>query len=313
MKPNRIASTAFACALTALFSTSAFAGDITQSSSADGKATVTSGTASTPTPLDLLSVDEDYTGASNVRQGPSYGKQTASHTALDYSHRFHVTGQWYLRLGVAYERFDFSHTSAPLPDHLQQATATIAYEYVVQGFPAAAIELHPGFYYQNDAEGRDFAVPVDIYSAFPIEKDKVFGMVGAYTSPFIKPQVIPIGGVIWLVNDKVRLEALFPRPALIYTLNDDWECRFAGEISGGGFRMDRTGRDAVLAHQGSVVQYEYYQAGPEVKYTHWKGTDLTVGAGYSFEREFDFFRDGPYQKYKAVGAPYIKIAIETKF
>jgi len=258
-------------------------------------------------------VDVNYTADSSVRQGPSLGKQSATHSSIDYSHRFHVSGNWYLRLGVAYERFDFDHNVGPLPTHLQAASATIAYEYVVQGYPAAAIELHPGFYFENAATGRTFAVPVDVYSAFPIEKDKVFGMIGFYTSPFISPPVFPLGGIIWLINDKVRLEALFPRPALIYTMNDDWEFRLTGDVGGGGFRMDKSATTGPFSHPGSVLQYEYEQAGAEARYTHWKGVNIVFGGGYSFEREFDFFRDGPLQKYKAVGAPYLKAAVELKF
>lgn len=313
MKLNYLASTAFACTLTALLSTAAFAGDVEITKGDDSKATVTSGT-DKPTSLNLMDLHETFVGASSVRQGPSLGKQSVVHSDFDYSHRFHTTGNWYLRVGVEYERYDFGRTITPLPTHLQAATADIAYEYVVQDYAAAAIEIHPGFYYQNDASSRSFAVPVDIYSAFPIKKDKVFGMIGAYYSPFIDPPVFPLGGIIWLISDKWRLEALFPRPALIYTMNDDWEFRLAGNIGGGGFRMDGSSNNVPRSnYQGAVLQYESYEAGVQVKYTHWKGVDITLGAGYSAEREFDFFRDGPFQKYKAVGAPYVQLALETKF
>ncbi len=55
-----------------------------------------------------------------------------------------------------------------------------------------------------------------------------------------KPEVTPIGGIIWLINDKTRLEALFPRPGLIYSATDDLDLRLGGELGGWGFRQDIT-------------------------------------------------------------------------
>ena len=45
---------------------------------------------------------------------------------FSYDHRFLITGKWYLRLGVEYERYDFDGTDNGLPDHLQAAYAHIA-------------------------------------------------------------------------------------------------------------------------------------------------------------------------------------------
>lgn len=304
MKWNIFSGLSIICAAAALFSADAIGGDTT-----DSKIT-TSGTNEEPTPLDLFSLESTYTAKSTVRQSHPLGKQDSVYTDFDYSHRFHVTGQWYLRLGVEYQRYDFGGSPFPLPDHLQGASATIAYEYVVQGFAGAAIELHPGFYFQNNVSGKNFDVPIDLYTAFKIKDDKVFGMIGLFEGQMFSPSVIPIGGIIWLVNDKLRLEAIFPRPALIYTLNDDWEFRVLGEAGGYGFRMDK---NRANPYGGSVVQYSYYELGAQATYSHWKPFDVSIGAGYDFQREFDFFRDGPGQKYKTAGAPYIRVSVEAKF
>jgi hypothetical protein len=124
--------------------------------------------------------------------------------------------------------------------------------------------------------------------------------------------VIPIVGVIWLVNDKTRVEAIFPHPSVIYTISDDWEFRVTGEVGGDGFRVDKNGRGP-QDYSNGVLLYDYMRAGAQITYSHFKPFDVTLGAGYNFERQFDFFRSGPGQKYDATGAPYVKIAIEAKF
>ena len=40
---------------------------------------------------------------------------------FSYDHRFLITGKWYFRAGVEYERYDFGGTDNGLPDHLQAA------------------------------------------------------------------------------------------------------------------------------------------------------------------------------------------------
>jgi len=44
--------------------------------------------------------------------------------------------------------------------------------------------------------------------------------------------------LIWLFTDHLRLEGVFPKPALVYNPNDDWEFRIAGNLYYASFRTD---------------------------------------------------------------------------
>ena len=309
MKLKTIAASLF-CLASSFFPNCTFGGD------SDTKA-ATAIQNSTPTPLDIFTLESTYTGASTVRPAFPTAQQNAVHTDFNFGRRFPVTGQWYLRLGVEYDRYDFGGSPSFLPQHLQGASAVIAYEYVIQGFAGAAIELHPGFYFENDVTGNAFSVPIDLYSGFKISGEKVFGMIGLSEGQFLSPAVTPIGGVIWLVDDKTRLEAIFPRPSLVHTLNDDWELRGVCDLHGFGFRTDKRTPAGVVQppqdHRGSVVMYQFYQIGALVTYSHIKPFQVSVGAGYNIQRQFNFFRDDYEQKYKASGAPYVKVSVEADF
>jgi hypothetical protein len=319
MTPKTI-SCAMACTAALFYSANAFAGDATTITSgtdtADAKNTPSPIVQTTPVSHDIISVDTTYTGESNVRNATIRGKQDSTYTDFNYGHRFQIEGNWYMRLGVEYQRYDFGGSVAPLPQHLQSLNAIIAYEYVVQDFSAVALELRPGWAYENDITGKDFEIPFDIYTSFQIKKDKVFGMIGAfYGGADYKPTAIPIGGVIWVINDKTRLEALFPRPGLIYNVTDNLELRAGGEISGWGFRQDANPRDAATYSGGSEarVQYSYYEAGLTATYKGWKPFDIALGGGWDFDREFDYIHEVPEAKYHASGAPYIKLSFTAKF
>src|SRR5581483_10186749 len=102
---------------------------------------------------------------------------------FSYDHRFLLSGKWYLRLGVEYERYDFGDTDNGLPDHLQAAYGHLALEYVVKDFPGAGIELDPGVYFQDKITGDAFDIPGKIFFTLPLKKEKIFGVVALGNLP----------------------------------------------------------------------------------------------------------------------------------
>jgi hypothetical protein len=270
-----------------------------------------------PTPADenshdLFSYETTYTFSSDFKES-KLGDGDSLYDDFSYDHRFLITGKWYLRLGVEYERYDFNGTDNGLPDHLQAAYAHIAYEYVVKDFPGVGIELDPGFYFQDHIDGDRFDIPIKAFVSFPLKKDKIFAVVGLGWSLFQDPPVAPGGGIIWLINDKLRLQAVFPKPALIYEPNDDWQFKLLGELNYLGVRTDDvvSHTEHKLDLHDAVLQYSEYRAGVQVGYSGIKHLKLSVGAGCTVERDYDFFRAN--QSKKADPAPYVRIAAEVKF
>src|SRR5215470_20341333 len=98
-----------------------------------------------PTPaeenhLNLFDYEMDYTFSSNFYDvHGDFGNGNSLYNDFSYSHRFLVTGKWYFRAGVEYERFDFGGTDNGLPDHLQAATGHLAVEYVSHDFPGISL------------------------------------------------------------------------------------------------------------------------------------------------------------------------------
>lgn len=306
---SRVLALAFATAL--LYSPHAFAGAESAAASS-GTGTPAIQQTQTPNSLDLFSVETMYTGSSETSGILARGRQDSTYSDVSYAHRFPITGNWYLRLGLEYERYDFTGALAPLPDHLQDVHANIAYEYVVKDFPAVAIQLHPGFYFENNATWRTFNVPVEAFTSVKLYKDKVFGIGGVEYNGFIWPPVSGFGGVIWLINDKTRLQAIMPRPALIYDPNDDWEFQLKGQINGQGFRLDESGR-IPLTYSNALLRYTYDQVGVQATYQKWKPFNISLGVGYNIEREFFFIHYGPDQKYRSSGAPYVDLTFSANF
>ena len=76
---------------------------------------------------DIFSYETTYTFSSDFKES-KLGHGDSLYDDFSYDHRFLITGKWYLRLGVEYERYDFNGTDNGLPDHIQAAYGHIAYE-----------------------------------------------------------------------------------------------------------------------------------------------------------------------------------------
>ena len=259
----------------------------------------------------LFNYETTYTFQSDFEES-KLGHGDSLYDDFSYDHRFLITGKWYFRAGVEYERYDFGGTNNGLPDHLQGLYGHLALEYVVEDHPGAGIELEPGLYFQDHISWNAFDVPGRAYVSFPLKKDRIFATVGFGWGQFQDPVVAPGGGITWLINDKLRLQAVFPKPALVYQPNDDWDIRAIGELNFLGARTDQVHTtERKLQLDDAVVQYSEYRAGLQVGYSGFKPFKISVGAGATIQRNFDFFRVN--QSKRTDPAPYLRIAAEAKF
>ena len=270
-----------------------------------------------PTPADQISRDlfnyeTTYTFNSDFKES-KLGDGNSLYNDFSYDHRFLITGKWYFRAGVEYERYDFGGTDNGLPDHLQAASAHLALEYVVKDFPGISIELDPGVYFQNEVSGDAFDIPGKAYVTFPLKKDKIFAVVAVGWGIYQDPPVAPGGGIIWLITDKLRLQGVFPKPALVYQPNDDWDLRIMGELNYTSFRTDDvvSHTEHKLDLHNAIVQYSEDRAGVQVGYSGLRPLKLIAGAGVTVQRDFDFFRAN--QSKRTDPAPYLRISAEAKF
>src|SRR5437660_11154711 len=125
-----------------------------------------------PTPADensrdLFDYEMDYTLNSNFYDDHGkFGNGDSLYNDFSYCHRFLITGKWYFRAGVEYERFDFDGTNNGLHDHLQTVNALWALEYVVHDHAGAGIEIDPGPYFQHNVTCDSIDIPWQVFVSY---------------------------------------------------------------------------------------------------------------------------------------------------
>src|SRR5213080_2851431 len=260
---------------------------------------------------ELFSYETTYTFRSDFKES-KLGSGDSLYDDFSYDHRFLITGKWYFRTGVEYERFDFGNSENGLPNHLQAIYGHLVLEYVVKDHAGAGIELDPGVYFQNRVTGDAFDIPWKIFVTFPLKKDKIFGVIGLGGGINQNPIVAPGGGLIWLFTDHLRLEGVFPKPALVYNPNDNWEFRLFGNLFYESYRTeDVITPERKMQVHNAWVQYSEDRAGLQVSYSGFKPFEITAGGGVTVRRDFDFFRAEASAKTRP--APFVKVEIEAKF
>ena len=283
------------------------------------------------TPLTELSTETSYVGDASFREkefrkpGPlapdgrqtDYKSSDQLENSVDFAHRFHLFDQVYLKLGGSYERYDFGSTDAPLPSSLQDINGLIALEYIVHGHVGAFLRFSPGVYYSlaSHVGLGNVDVPIAIGSAFKVPYLKnVYGLAGINISILARHVVDPIIGVIWVIRDDLRLQAVPPTPRLIYSFNDHFDFFVGGEVLGQAYKRDDNAdyRPQFKRFSGAVIDFSEDRIGGGVTYKPFKGIEIEANGGWDLGRKFDYYR-GAGKRFLTEGAPYAKLAFSAEF
>jgi Domain of unknown function (DUF6268) len=272
-----------------------------------------------PDPRWLVNLNSSHTFESDFERGHN-ARGDSWFNQFEIEHRFALEGLqwpnvecgfWYLRLGAGYARWDFDHEGGlPLPNHLQSISGTIALEYLVRGETGILLETEPGVYFEDEIGGDSFDSPTKLAVAFRLSER--FVAVGGVSYTGLRSiQFLPIIGFVWTISDQWKVYAIPPEPRIIYSPSDNWKFWLSAELAGGSYRTDSREVPRKPSLNNAVLTYSEWRAGAGLSYLM-KGCEIELGAGYAFERKFDYHRAEEGFKTDE-GAPYVKVAIKSTF
>ncbi len=264
-------------------------------------------------PLDFFQIDSGYVFESDLNHGGSFGKQSELQNEFEYGHRLRLTGNLYLHLGLAYDRYDFGSTAAPVPNHLQSMAGVIGIDYMHGTDVGAFFQIRPGFYTQSDIGISSFDVPITLGRIFVVREKKFYVFGGAYAS-FLRggSPVLPLAGVIWIPSDNSPLDgSSADAEADIFPDEKDRSLGRVASSSAGSSERIATTISSPAKLNGTTVNFSDYRAAVGFVYTMSDTFKVNFDAGYSIQRQFDFARAG--ETYRTDPSPYVRLQLSAQF
>jgi len=230
-------------------------------------------------------------------QGKDYTSEAHEMTAGLLARTPLIAAPFYLGVGLRAENYYFPG-GVPALGRLQDYAAVVTVEYYAGDENVAALTLRPGWYFGVHTTAAAWDVPVDLTTGLAITRN-LDGVLGFSNARFYH-HALPIFGFVWKMPPRLRFEAVYPEPGIVFIIDPKTTLRIGGELTGAGFLADFGGRR-------TAVEYASYRIGVEFSGEWRRGIDFAVGAGYEAERSFDFFRsEGRLQGH---GAAYLRFRL----
>ena len=206
---------------------------------------------------------------------------------------------WHLLLGSAGEQLDFRGVEPGLPGKLQSAAAIVGVEYRVQDDPVFALGLQPGWYGDEHFSSAAFDMPVTLVLAYPLS-DK-WAVVGGVEYSHLGDYILPIIGVSTTLDPHWKMDLVFPQATLSYQPDKQNTASLCVELLGTGYQLA----------DGRRVSYYESHAGMSWERKFQAGWSARVGAGWAFERVFDFYQDG--NRERLGNTPFVELGLGWKW
>jgi len=280
-----------------------------------GSVATVSSDSSTPQPPNSFKAEVSQIFQSNFKRGHGYdphqkdnnGTNTWAYS-IEATHAFALSDSLALKLGLALRRFDFGDNRSFAPNTLQNYGAIVGLEYKTANGLGFCLDSRPGLYFSHDLNGNSFDSPTTLTLSYPLMEGQMVLVGGMRASILSGYPVLPVGGILWHINNAWDLQAVVPKPRLVYKANDKLELYGGGELVGGSFRVDSSDHQNL---NGTTVDYYEVRTGAGVSYQPWTLGTLDFGAGYALIRKFDFHRAD--ETASTQPAPYVQMQFSGQF
>lgn len=264
-----------------------------------------------------FTAEATYVGEGDVERGPRKAVRNFDeidsdiHLVLTPRTKFGV-----LRLGAEWERFSFGlPQNAALPNTLQSFSAIFGLDMQFSDSILVRVETQPGLY--NSGLGHlfwdDFNMPFVIGGTYIFSPDLQL-VLGVSVDVERKYPVVPAAGVRWKIGPQWLLDAVLPKPRLVYEVTRDVSLYAGATVRAATFRVD----DEFGVSHGiprlnhAVITYSEIRTGAGFDWKISPMITLTGEVGYQPYREFDFYR-AEVRYHHDGGAPYGTLSLHGAF
>lgn len=233
-----------------------------------------------------------YAGKSDIAEGTRpLGEISTRQTRISAVRTVAIDPQSAWIVGGAWQQFAFSPAAGtPIPERLSALSLKLGYNRQLDARWTLRTEIDPGLYSDfRDIGGGDFNAPLGVRFIYGASRELQW-FVGVNVDLRSPNPVIGGPGLRWQFAPDWTLLLIVPAPRIEYAVNKEVSL-FAGvNLRGGTFRVAddfgrRLGRPALDRQD---IGYRELSAGAGVRWQLNPGVALNAGAGWMFDRRFEF-------------------------
>lgn len=244
-------------------------------------------------------------GASTKGQS---GRVSLVDSAVEYSYDFKAFGKIPVELGIgtSYVGINSSVSELYLPATLTDVT--FGAEVTLPLFGVKNTYVRAGAYPSFSGEkwqmnSSNFLVPTRAFVIYQPEKKLTF-IAGVAYFPGYECPIYPIGGVIYIPNDKWTFNLVPSRPTISYSVNDKLDLFVEGGLNGNEYKIKKDGK------KNTQLAYNDLRMGAGVQYSFTENIDASFSAGGVMSRSLKYRDSGG--KVSLENGPYIEVRVEAK-
>ena len=165
----------------------------------------------------------------------------------------------------------------PLPGRVFKVATDIELSFRWSENILLSVAVTPGIWSDfEEIEGEDFRMPARLIVAYKVNDGLYVSGGVIYTDNFYR-NVLPTAGVIWDVNDRVRLELVAPRARAVYRIHEELQFYLGFEGGGDTYAIR-------IAGATDEFQYRDYRGFVGVEIATWDRASILAETGYAFNR-----------------------------
>lgn len=201
-----------------------------------------------------------------------------------YTHRWPIGPRFRMTFRPLFDVLFLDGPRGPgvdLPEELYKVAIDVQGDFQITETLGISLGITPGFWSDfQSASGDDFRLPARVLGTYQVGNALKIAAGAVYTDN-IRRNILPAGGVIWQIDDRLKLEALLPRSRLVYNLHSEWAIYAVVE------RSDTTW-DIKTVYGEEQFEYRDWRVMLGTQVDTFERFSFFVEVGAAFDRRFRF-------------------------
>ena len=265
-------------------------------------------------PLVEITLESSYAAATTTTfRGAEVGESDASNINIGLKTRIPLNGHWVVPLEVRSQNLYLGTLAdTPLPASINTIQLGTGLGYRPGEHWMFMAHVNPTFYRLSDFGSNDVGVSGSLMAMWNYSPSLKI-MLGVIYSPDSDLSIMPLAGFDWTINNHFDLQMMFPRPRLIYILDEKLHFHIGAEMNLITFSTNELAETTseLAQYNDALATYRDIRLGTGINYRFSESFSTEAEAGYSVNRQIDYTEIDERVAFDS--GPYVRLGLRMSF